>query len=301
MTELEPTAALPESRPSATPMFASVPPWMMVVVAVISVQAGAALAKQLFGAAGPSGVVFLRTSLAAVLFLALWRPKIRGYSRRVYIDIALYGIVIALNMLAFYVTITLIPLGIADAIAFAGPLGVAVFGSRKLSDLAWVGLAAVGIILLSPISNEALNPVGVLLACLTAVLWGLYVVQTKRVGAIAADGKTVLAWGMVIAAVVALPLGIGGAVQVLSDPSLIVLSVVVALLSSAIPFALEFLALQRMSAFAAGLMLSMEPVVATIIGFVLLHEGLDVKEIAGILLVTVAAVGTTQRTSGKMN
>ncbi len=295
MSQPEPVSVVPK-RSIVLPSMSVVPPWLLIVIAVISVQIGAATAKQLFDVAGPSGVVFLRTVLAAVIFTVLWRPTVRGLSRTAYIQMAGYGVVIALNMLCFYAAINLIPLGIAVAIAFAGPLGVAVLSSRKVTDVLWIMLAGVGIILLSPFTNTTLNPLGIGLAVLTALMWGLYVVLTKRMGSVA-HGNTVLTIGMWIAALVALPFGIGGAVAVLNDPTLIVVSLVVAVLSSAIPFGLEYQALQRMSAYSAGLLLSLEPVVATIIGFVVLHEALDVREVLGVLLVTIAAIGTTRTSS----
>jgi inner membrane transporter RhtA len=293
MSQTKPGSLLAGRSSAALPSF---PPWSMIVISVISVQSGAAVAKQLFEVAGPSGVVFLRTFLGALLFLGLWRPNVRGLSRRAYAQIALYGVVIGLNMLCFYATIDRIPLGIAVAIAFAGPLGVAVIGSRKAADLLWVALAAGGIILLSPFSNTSLDPIGIALAFLTALLWGTYILVTKRVGHVAHVG-VVLPIASCVAALVALPFGISGAAHVLSSPLLIFLSLIVALLSAVVPFGLEFQALQRMSAYTAGLLLSLEPVVATVIGFLVLHEALDVREVLGILLVTMAAIGTARSSS----
>jgi inner membrane transporter RhtA len=292
-----PTSSLSEpvasSSPVATP---AIPEWALVVAAVISVQIGAAIAKQLFDAIGPVGVVFLRTLLAGVAFWALWRPGIRGHGRLAYTYVVLYGINILLMMLAFYAAIDRIPLGIAVAIAFAGPLGLAVTGSRRRLDLLWVVMAAIGILLLSPFTNTDLDPLGVLFALSSALLWAAYILLSGRVNR-ALDGNTALTLSMSIAAVVSLPLGIGSALKVLADPSLLALGLVVALLSSAIPFALEFRALKTMRPRAFGLVVSTEPVVATIIGFVALHEALGLRELIGIILVTIAAVATARSAS----
>lgn len=265
----------------------------MVVIAVISVQVGAAIAKSLFDAAGTSGVVFLRTALAAVMFLAMWRPALWGHSRRAYGFILLYGTIIAFNMLVFYATINRIPLGIAVAIAFAGPLGIAVLGSRKLVDLVWVVIAAVGIILLSPLTDATLDPLGIGLAMVTAVLWAVYILITKRASHVL-EGNTVLALSMGVAALVALPFGITGAVNVFASPSLILTALLAGLLSSAIPFWLEFKALKLLSSRVFGLLVSLEPVAAAVAGYVLLHEDLSPQKIIGIGLVTIAAAATTR-------
>lgn len=269
------------------------PPWAMVVTAVLSVQMGAALAKQLFDVAGPSGVVFLRTLLGAAMFYLLWRPRLLGHSRRAYLHILFYGTNIALMMLIFYAAISRIPLGVAVAIAFAGPLTVAVLGSRRAQDLIWVLAAAVGIVLLSPFSSAALDPVGIGLAMVEAGLWAGYILFTRRINRVL-DGNTALTLSMGVAALVALPFGLGGAVHVLAAPSLIVSGLLVALLSSAIPFGLEFRALKVMPSHVFGLLVSLEPVIATLIGFVVLRETLGLREGIGIGLVTLAAVATAR-------
>lgn len=274
-------------------LMARIPPWSLVVISIISVQIGAAFAKQLFEVAGTAGVVFIRTFLAAILFSAIWRPRVRGYSRKVYLYMLLYGAVITANMLLFYASISRIPLGVAVAIAFGGPLLVAVLGSRKLMDFVWVVVAAVGIVMLSPLTNVALDSVGVLLALMTAGAWALYIIVTKRVGGLV-EGHSMLALSMGVAALVALPFGGAGAAKVLTDPALVVMALFVALMSSAIPFSLEFTALKRLTPRVFGLLASIEPVAAAVIGFIVLHEALGVREVIGIGLVTIAAIATTR-------
>jgi inner membrane transporter RhtA len=289
MSQAEPTLH-PTAVPRATT--GAVPPWLLVVAAILSTQIGAAVAKQLFETVGTSGVVFLRTFIGGLLFAVLWRPRVRGYRRQDYLTLALYGVVISGMMLTFYAAIARIPLAITVAIAFTGPLGVAVAGSRRLRDLIWVIMAIIGVLLLSPITNTTLDPLGLFLAVLSALGWVAFIVISPRV-ARTFDQNTGLTIGMCIAAVVSLPFGLAGASRVLADPALIVMSIVIAILASAIPFAFEFQALARLPGRVYSLLTSLEPVVATIIGFVALHEALELREIAGILLVTIAAVATT--------
>lgn len=271
----------------------NVPPWALVVGAVLSVQVGAALAKQLFDTGGPGGVVFLRTLFGGAMFYALWRPRLRGHSRQAYLHIAAYGFVIAMMMLAFYASIERIPLGISVAISFAGPLGVAVIGSRRVTDLLWVALAAVGVLLLSPFTNAALDPLGMVYCFFSAALWAVYILLSRRVIRVV-DNNTALTFSMCAAAVFALPFGAGGAAHILIDPALALKGVVVALLSSAVPFALEFQALKSLSARSFGLLVSIEPVVATVIGFLWLREAISLPEIIGIGLVMGAVIATAR-------
>ncbi|MBL8161324.1 MAG: EamA family transporter [Anaerolineae bacterium] len=275
--------------------FAALPPWVLLVTAVLSVQIGAAVAKQLFNTTGPQGVVFLRTLLAAILFLLLWRPTLRGLTRGGYAYIVAYGVNIALMMLVFYASIDRIPLGVSVAISFIGPLGIAVVGSRRRIDLLWAGLAAVGVLLLTPLAADSLDPLGVLLAFGSAASWACYILLTSRVNRYF-DGQinTSLTFSMLVAALVALPFGGQGALAALANPGLLLLSLVVAALSSAIPFALEFVAMRRMSPRAFGLLLALEPVVAALVGLLLLSEALSTQEALGVVLVTIAAVATAR-------
>ena len=295
MSQAEPSSSFP-AVPKSRINLVSAPPWLLVLVAVLSVQFGAAVAKQLFAITGPGGVVFLRTSLASVMFFALWRPKVRGYQPRDYLLIIIYGITIAAMMLSFYAAIDRIPLGITVAIAFAGPLTIAVVGSRRRSDLLWVVLAAVGIVLLSPLTNAALDLLGLVLAFVSALTWAIFILLSGRVSR-AFPASAGLAIGMSIAALVSIPFGLVGAVSVLASPALIALGVVVAVLSSAVPFGLEFEALKRLPPPVYGLLTSLEPVVATVIGFIVLHETLGTREIAGIAMVTLAAAATARASS----
>lgn len=293
MTPSETSAAVRAAGRSAFRSASLLPPWALVVIAIISVQVGAAAAKGLFESAGPTGVVFLRTLLGAGMLSLLFRPNLTGYTRRQWGWLAAYGVAIALNMLTFYWAISLIPLGITVAIAFAGPLVVAVIGSRKPIDLLWVVLAAGGILLLSPITNAELDPLGIGIAFLCAVMWGVYITLTGYVSK-SFKGSSSLAISMGIAALVTLPFGVSGAANIVLDWGLIALAVIVALLSSAIPFALEFRAMKVLPTRTLGLLVALEPVAAALTGLLLLGEGIGLREAIGIGLVTIAAVATAR-------
>lgn len=278
---------------SGVPSLMAVPPWLLVLIAVTSVQIGAAFAKQLFDAIGFEGVVFLRTFIGGIVFLLMFRPRIFGHSRRVWGYVALYGITIAANMLLFYASIERIPLGIAVAIAFAGPLTISVLGSRRAIDFVWIVMAAVGILLLSPITDATLDPIGILFAAICAAAWAIYILVTKRATSVL-PGNSMLALAMCVAAVVTAPFGAVNALEVLVSPTLIAIALVVALLSSVIPFWLEFLAIQRLAPRTAALLLSLEPAVAALMGWLILSEHLSAEKVLGIGLVTVAAAMTTR-------
>jgi inner membrane transporter RhtA len=284
-----------ESTALQRPIGAGLPPWLLVVTAIVSVQVGAAFAKGLFDAAGSSGVVFLRTFLGGLILVALVRPRLRGHGAAAYRFMIVYGVTIAVNMLTFYAAIDRIPLGVAVAIAFCGPLSLSVIGSRRALDLLWVVLAVIGILLLSPITDSAVDPLGVGLAFVCAGAWATFILVTKRAGSLL-PGNTMLAFAMCLAAFASAPFGLVGAFGVLAQPSLIGLALLVALLSSVVPFVLEFTALRHLSPRVFGLLMSLEPAVAALVGWALLGETLGREAWIGIALVTTAAAATARST-----
>lgn len=287
----------------------SMPPSSLLIVGMITVQLGAALAKELFGALGPAGVVFLRLGSAALILLALWRPWRRaqslgegragilsGVRRADFVAMVAFGLLLALMNFTFYSALTRIPLGITVTIEFIGPLAVAIIGSRRALDLLWVVLAVGGILLLAPLGlfgSVALDPIGLLLALATGACWAVYILLSARVGR-AFPGGTGLSLAMTVGAIALLPLGIVGAGSALLDPHLLVLGAGVGLLSSVVPYSLEMAALRRMSAGAYGIFMSLEPVIAALTGWLVLHEALELRAIIALVLVTTAAVGATR-------
>jgi inner membrane transporter RhtA len=287
------TESISRRNDPSAPLQPSIPPWLLVVVAIVSVQLGAAIAKQLFDTIGFGGVVFLRTFLGGLIFAVVVRPRWRGYSPRIYGFILIYGATIAVNMLAFYAAIVRIPLGIAVAIAFAGPLVVSVLGSRRAIDFVWIILAAIGILLLSPITDATLDPVGIFLAFVCSFAWATFIIVTKRAGNLL-PGNTTLALSMCAAAVVAAPFGAVRATGILASPALVGIAIIVAVLSSVIPFWLEFKALKDLPPRTFGLLMSLEPAAAALMGWIILHEVLSFEKTVGIGLIVIAAAATTR-------
>ena len=270
-----------------------VPPTALVLAAVTSVQFGSAIAKGLFDEIGVGGTVFLRVLSAAIVLALIWRPSLRGHGRRELLVAVLFGISLAGMNLAFYAALDRIPLGIAVTIEFVGPLGVAVFGSRKPVDFVWVALAAAGILLLSDFGGADLDGVGVALALLAGGFWAAYILLSARVGQ-AFPGGSGLALAMLVATVPLEPVGIADGGADLLVPSVLAVGIGVGMMSSAIPYTLELEALRRMPAGVFGVLMSLEPAVAATAGFIVLGEELATREVVAILLVVAASAGAAR-------
>jgi inner membrane transporter RhtA len=271
----------------------AVSPQILVLGGVASVQFGAAFANKLFDQAGPAGVVLMRLAFSAIALLILARPKLRGRTRRDrYIAVA-FGLVLAGMNWSFYEALKLLPLGVAVTVEFVGPLAVAVAGSRKLLDVVWVGLAGGGVILLSAGGpHGSLSTRGLLLALLAGTLWACYILLSQRVGA-AFSGLDGLAIALAVGSVVLIPAGLAQGGSALLRPSVLAGGLVVALMSSVIPYSLELMALRRLSAAAFGLLMSLEPAVAALAGVLVLSQKLHLRTIVAIGMVVAASVGTT--------
>ena len=271
------------------------PPTALVLLSIISVQLGAAIAKSLFDSLGPGGTVFLRIAFAALVLSVLVRPKLGGHDRAGYLVAGLFGLVLAGMNFSIYLAIDRIPLGVAVTLEFVGPLGVAVAGSRRMLDLLWVVLAAAGILLLAPLGvlgRTDLDPVGVAFALLAGCLWASYILLSARTGS-AFPGGTGLVIALCVGTLVLSPFGIAGAGYALLDPRLLLTGFGVAMLSSAIPFSLELEALRKIPARVFGVLMSLEPAVAALAGLVVLGERLEMRAVAAIVFVTVAASGAS--------
>jgi inner membrane transporter RhtA len=271
-----------------------------VLAAICSVQLGAAFAKVLFEDLGPAGTVFLRTAFAAIILLAVWRPwrslNTSGIARRdeVLLVVA-FGVTLAAMNLCFYEALSRVPLGIAVTLEFTGPLAVAVAGSRRALDVLWVVLAAAGILLLAPIGAlgaSDIDPLGAGLALLAGAFWAAYILLGARTGRVF-PGGTGLAMAMGLSTVLLVPFGVADAGVALLDPRLLAAGLGVALLSSAIPYSLELEALRRLPARVFGVLMSLEPAVGALLGFVVLGEMLGLRAIVAIALVVTASVGVS--------
>jgi inner membrane transporter RhtA len=281
---------------AAPPRRGTAPPVLLVLTAIGSVQFGSALAKLLFEEVGPGGAVFLRLVLAAVVLILIWRPSLRGLPRRDLWLIAAFGFVLGGMNFAFYASLDRIPLGVAVTFEFVGPLGVAVLGSRRPLDLLWVGLAAAGILLLSDFGSADLDALGVAFALLAGAFWAAYILLSVRVGRVLPGGHG-LALAMVVGSLVALPVGVAEGGTSLLVPWILAAGLAVAVLSSAIPYSLELEALRRMPASVFGVLMSLEPAMAALAGFVILDESLVTREILAILLVVAASAGAARGAS----
>ena len=270
------------------------PPVVLVLLAVGSVQFGAALAKTLFDEVGAGGTVFLRVLFAAVVLAAIWRPRLRGRGAADLWLVAGFGLTLAGMNLAFYAALDRIPLGVAVTFEFVGPLGVAVAGSRRRLDLLWVSLAAAGILLLADFGDFGdLDVSGVALALLAGGFWAAYILLSARTGK-AFPGGTGLALAMIVASALLAPVGAADGGDSLLDPVVLALGLAVAMLSSAIPYSLELEALRRLPAGIFGVLMSLEPAVAGLAGYVVLGETLGVREVAAIGFVVVASAGAAR-------
>jgi len=270
----------------------AIPPTALVMLGIVSVQLGSALAKQLFSEVGSFGTVALRLFFAAVVLMVLWRPTLR-MSRRTWSVVLGYGVILGLMNLSFYSALARIPLGIAVTIEFLGPLTVALAGSRRWLDAFWAVLAAGGVVLLMEGGGGGLDPVGVLFAVAAGTLWGLYILVGAALGRHTTEGNG-LALGMAIAALVAVPFGVADSGTALLQPWVLVAGLGVALLSSVIPYTVDLEALRKIPPRVFGILMSLEPAMAALIGFIVLQESLHWSQWIAVLCVVAASAGATR-------
>ena len=268
-----------------------IPPTALVLLGIVSVQVGSALAKHLFSAVGAFGAVALRLVFAAAVLMLVWRPSLRMH-RRAWTVVLAYGVVLGSMNLCFYLALARIPLGIAVTIEFLGPLAVALAGSRRWLDAFWAVLAACGVALLMEGRGE-LDLVGFLFALAAGTCWGLYILLAAALGAHTTQGNG-LALGMAFAALVALPFGVAEGGVALVQPWVLVAGLGVALLSSVIPYSVELEALRKMPPRVFGILMSLEPAMAALAGLIVLHESLHWSQWIAMLCVVAASAGATR-------
>ncbi|MBP3984942.1 EamA family transporter [Pseudoxanthomonas helianthi] len=275
-------------------------PVLAVLVSIVSVQAGASLAKQLFPVIGPTGTTTVRLVMGTLILWAVLRPwRVRGTLPWKWL--LAYGVTLGTMNTVFYLALQRIPLGIAVAVEFLGPLAVAVIGSRRAIDFVWVALAAAGLLLFVPWdqAQQSLDIIGLLLALLAGACWGMYIVFGQRLGA--DHGTSMVAYGSLVAMVVAAPWGIASAGTALLAPALLPAALGLGVLSMALPYALEMAALARIPTRTFGLLMSLEPAVAALCGLLFLHERLGVLQWLAIAAIMAASAGATlgARTSAR--
>jgi inner membrane transporter RhtA len=264
----------------------------VLLIAMASYQCGAAIAKMLFPVVGAQGATAYRLVLAAVILLVLrrpWRSRHAQSNKRVLWG---YGLSISVMNLVFYLALQRIPLGIAVAVEFTGPLALALFHSRRWLDVVWIGLVVIGLVLLLPTGHAPtrLDPIGVFYAWAAGVGWACYIVLGQKAGAV--YGTDAVAWGTSVAALVAVPIGLAHAGHALFTPGLLLPALGIAILSSALPFTLEMMAMTRLPTRTFGTLLSLEPAFAALAGMIFLSEHLSLLQWFAIVAIIVASAGT---------
>ncbi|MFC7433250.1 DMT family transporter [Hydrogenophaga bisanensis] len=284
---------------NASSRWAQALPLLAVLGSVTALGLGTSLAKQLFPQVGSLGTTALRVGFSALLMLLIWRPWRWALSRADAISLLRYGVALGFMNLLFYQSLKTIPFGVAVAIEFSGPLAVACFGLRRRIDFVWIALAIAGLGLLLPLGHDVstLDPVGVAYALAAAFCWATYIVFGKRVGHLHAGHSVAL--GLSVAALTVVPFGIAHAGADLLQPGVLALGLVVAAISSAIPISLEMVALKRLTPGAFGVMISLEPAVAALLGLLILDEQLTALQWLAIVLVMGAAVGSAATQTSK--
>ncbi|MGO4770252.1 DMT family transporter [Flavobacterium sp. W22_SRS_FK3] len=276
----------------------NIPPIPAVLLSIISVQSGAAIAKTLFPSIGAAETASLRIGISTLILLAVYRPDLKKITPEQWKIVIPYGLSLGAMNLVFYMAIERIPIGLAVTLEFIGPLSVAVFGSKHFIDYCWVLLAGAGIVLIAPWTNTKIDSLGVIFALIAGVLWGAYIILGGRISKIMNDGDAVTT-GMLFAALLILPFGFYENGFCNLTPQLLGLGTALALLSSAIPFTLEIKALGQLPARTFSILMSLEPAAASICALIFLQEHLTFYEVLAVVFVIIASIGSTLTSSKK--
>lgn len=265
---------------------------LMAMASMLCVQVGLALAVTLIDQIGVEGAAWLRLAWAGVLLLLIVRPKPAAFTRSSFMTSALLGVVTAAVTMLFMAAVARIPLGTASALEFLGPLGVAVAHGQGRNRFVWPGLAAIGVVLLTQPWAGVVDPIGVLFALGAAACWAGYILLTQRVGD-AVAGLNGLAVSMPVAGIVA-TLAVGPAVLPRMTPEILLIGIGLAILLPVVPFALEMLALRRLTTASFGTLMALEPAFAMIVGLLVLHQIPGAGGVVGICFVVLAGIGAAR-------
>jgi inner membrane transporter RhtA len=265
---------------------------LMAMGSMFCVQVGLAIAVTLIDRIGVEGAAWLRLAWAGVLMLVIVRPRIAAFTWATFRVCVVLGVVTAAITLLFMAAVDRIPLGTASALEFLGPLGVAVAHGKGGHRVVWPGLAAIGVVLLTQPWDGAVDPIGVLYALGAAVCWAGYILLTQRVGDEVA-GINGLAVSMPVAGIVA-TLAVGPVVLPRITPDILLIGIGLAILLPVVPFALELLALRRLTTAAFGTLMSLEPAFAMLVGLIMLHQVPGPFGVVGICFVVVAGIGAAR-------
>ena len=279
----------------AVPLTNRIPAVWLVITGIISVQVGAAIAKDLFDLVPPTAMVWLRLITSAVILLMMARPRFTGHSGRDWLIVLGFGVSLLVMNWAIYQSFARIPLGIAVTIEFLGPLTVAVIGSRRLTDLIWVALAGMGVALLG-LSRATLTLAGVGFALLAALGWAFYILLSAQTGR-RWPGISGIAIASMVGAVVLAPPAIVEAGSQMLNPTILALGFAIGLLSSVIPYSFELIALRRIPPRVFSILMSLEPAAAALAAMILLGEFLSLVQWLAMGCVVVASIGATRTSS----
>jgi inner membrane transporter RhtA len=264
----------------------------MAMGSMLCVQVGLAIAVTLIDDIGVEGAAWLRLAWAGILLLLIVRPRRAAFTRSSFAMCVVLGVVTAAITLLFMAALDRIPLGTASALEFLGPLGVAVAHGKGRQRFVWPGLAGVGVLLLTQPWAGAVDPIGVMFALGAALCWACYILLTQRVGDEVA-GIDGLAVSMPVAALVA-TVTVGPAVFGRMTPEILIIGIGLAILLPVVPFALELLALRKLTAAAFGTLMALEPGFAMIVGFIVLHQMPGAAGVVGICIVVAAGIGAAR-------
>ncbi|QNH63455.1 EamA family transporter [Hymenobacter sediminicola] len=274
----------------------TLPPLPAVLLSIVSVQGGAAIAKGLFPVLGPAGTASLRIGFSALVLLLVVRPRLQQLQPAQWRSVVPYGLVLGLMNFLFYCALARIPLGLAVTLEFVGPLGLALAGSRRALDIVWVVLAGAGIALITPWRGQGLDLLGAGFALAAGACWALYIVLGRRTAAVL-PGQTAVTVGMLFAALAVVPFGAASGSFSALTPHLLLLGTLLAVFSSVLPFSLEMQALRTMPTRTFSILMSLEPVAAAFSGWLLLGEELTVNQWLAVAFIVVASFGATLTTT----
>lgn len=272
--------------------FERVPAPLLVLVGIVSVQTGSAVARGVFDDLGAVGTALWRLVLAATVLLVVLRPPLRTWQRAQWRAAALLGVALAGMNVVFYLSLRTVPLGVAVTVEFLGPLLLALVQTRRVIDLSWALLAGAGVALLGLDTTSSIPVTGLLLAFLAGLFWAGYIMASSHVGQVL-PGINGLAVAVAIAAVLVLPFGASGAAAAFADPSLILVVLAVALLSTIVPYGLDLSALRRLPTRVFGVLMSLQPAAAALAGLVVLGQQLGAREVVALVMVSGASAGVT--------
>lgn len=268
-------------------------PVIILLIAMTSIQGGASLAKSLFPLVGAPGVTALRLALGTLILVIVFKPWRLRFTREQRLPLLFYGLSLGAMNYMFYLAIQTVPLGVAVALEFTGPLAVALFGSRRAVDFIWVILAVLGLWYLLPLGQDVaqVDLTGAAFALGAGACWAIYILTGQRAGE--DHGPATVALGSLIAAIIFVPLGAFQAGDVLWHWSILPLGIAVAILSTALPYSLEMIALTRLPTRTFGTLMSMEPALAAVSGMVFLGETLALQQVLALMAIVIASMGST--------